>query len=75
MKHIFGENMTFLEAYLNGCAAFTTLDNWIEYWHTHDTHNTLKEFLGLDEDEYWYLIRMDDDQAKGFIDLKYKVEN
>ena len=65
--------MTFLEVYLNGCTAFTTLDNWIEYWHTHSTYNTLQEFLGLDKDEYWYLLRMDDDQARAFIDLKYKI--
>lgn len=29
-----------------------TIDEKIEYWHTHDTGNSLREFLGMTEEEY-----------------------
>lgn len=67
--------MNFLEAYLHNCVSFKKLDDWIEYWHTHEVKNTLQEFLGFDDEEYEYLSRMDDDQAKGYINLKYKIKN
>lgn len=31
---------------------FAHADDYIEYWHTHDTGNTLREFLGFTESEY-----------------------
>lgn len=29
-----------------------TIDEKIEYWHTHDTGNSLREFLSMTEEEY-----------------------
>ena len=29
-----------------------SIDDKIEYWHTHDTGNSLREFLGMSEQEY-----------------------
>ena len=29
-----------------------TIDEKIEYWHTHETENNLREFLGMTEKEY-----------------------
>lgn len=29
-----------------------TIDAKVEYWNTHDTNNTLREFLGMSQDEY-----------------------
>ena len=29
-----------------------TIDEKIEYWHTHETGNNLREFLGMTEKEY-----------------------
>ena len=29
-----------------------TYDDKIEYWHTHETGNSLREFLGMKEEEY-----------------------
>ena len=29
-----------------------TMDEKVEYWHTHDTGDTLREFLGMSQDEY-----------------------
>lgn len=29
-----------------------TMDEKVEYWHTHDTGDTLREFLKMSQDEY-----------------------
>ena len=29
-----------------------TIDEKIEYWHTHETGNSLREFLGMTEEQY-----------------------
>lgn len=29
-----------------------SIDDKIEYWHTHETGNSLREFLGMTEQEY-----------------------
>lgn len=45
-------NKTFIDDCLNADATLFQLDVYIEYWHTHDTGNTLQEFLGLTDYEY-----------------------
>ena len=45
-------NKSFVEACLNADATLFDLDDYIEYWHTHETGNTLQEFLGLTDYEY-----------------------
>lgn len=43
---------TFVEAYLAGEASIGDIDNWVDYWHTHETGHALHEFLGMTHDEY-----------------------
>ena len=43
---------SFVEACLNADATLFDLYDYIEYWHTHETGNTLQEFLGLTDYEY-----------------------
>lgn len=45
-------NKTYIDDCLNGEATIFNLDEYIEYWHTHETGNTLREFIGLTEYEY-----------------------
>ena len=40
-----------LEQYRKGGTEMS-IDDKIEYWHTHDTGNSLREFLGMTEQEY-----------------------
>lgn len=44
--------ISFIVDCLNADATLFELDNYIEYWHTHDTGNSLQEFLGLTDYEY-----------------------
>ena len=37
---------------LNKNAKASDLERYVEYWHTHETGNTLKEFLGMSDSEY-----------------------
>ena len=42
----------FIEDCLNADANLFQLDDYIEYWHTHDTNNSLQAFLGMTDFEY-----------------------
>lgn len=42
----------FVEALRAGEIHVGEIDDYIEYWHTHNTNNSLKEFLGLTQQEY-----------------------
>lgn len=44
--------VSFIDDCLNADATLFELDAYIEYWHTHDTGNSLQEFLGLTDYEY-----------------------
>lgn len=37
---------------LNRNAKIDDLEQYVEYWHTHETGNSLKEFLGMSDSEY-----------------------
>lgn len=37
---------------LNRNAKINDLDQYVEYWHTHETGNSLKVFLGMSDSEY-----------------------
>lgn len=41
-----------LEEKLKDTTQDMTIDKKIEYWHTHDTGKSLREFLGMTEEEY-----------------------
>ena len=43
---------SFIESCLDGDATLFELDDYIEYWHTHDTDISLKEFIGMTDYEY-----------------------
>ncbi len=45
-------NKTYIQACLDGEANLFDLDDYVDYWHEHDTGNTLREFLGLTPYEY-----------------------
>lgn len=64
--------MSFLECYLNSMTKFSMLDDWVEYWHTHNTHNELIEFLGFDEEDYFEFMTYSYIRFKFYIDKKYK---
>lgn len=46
----------FEHSFIDGCLFGTTdldeLDDYVEYWHDHETNNTLREFLGMSSFEY-----------------------
>lgn len=44
--------VSFIDDCLNADATLFELDSYIEYWHTHDTANSLQEFLGMTDYEY-----------------------
>ncbi len=44
--------ISFIVDCLNADATLFDLDRYVEYWHTHDTGNSLQEFLGLTDYEY-----------------------
>lgn len=66
------ENATFIDACLNGQASLNELDNYIEYWHTHNTGNSLREFLGLTNSEYEQWAKSSDSIFKDIIQARRK---
>ena len=42
-----------------------TYDDKIEYWHTHETGNSLREFLGMTEEEYLDFVLGKDSKRTG----------
>ena len=43
---------TFVEALRDGEINVGSIDDYIEYWHTHNTNKNLRDFLGLTQNEY-----------------------
>lgn len=43
---------TFLQSCSEGKSQLSDLNDWIDYWHVHDTGKSLMNFLGLDPTEY-----------------------
>lgn len=43
---------SFVQACIDCNAEISDLDNYIEYWHTHKMDTSLREFLGLTQQEY-----------------------
>lgn len=63
---------TFIDACLNGQASLNELENYIEYWHTHNTGNSLREFLGLTNSEYEQWAKSSDSIFKDIIQARRK---
>lgn len=49
----------FIDACLSGDATLSELDSYVEYWHTHETGNSLQAFLGLTDFEYEQFVKSD----------------
>ena len=45
-------SISFIERCLNKSAAPHDVDAYVEYWHTHDTRCSLREYLGMTVKEY-----------------------
>lgn len=52
---------TFMDACLAGEALLDSIDDYIEYWHTHETGNDLHEFLGMTPYEYAQWLKSGED--------------
>jgi hypothetical protein len=50
----------FINACLYGDADLEDLDTYVEYWHTHETGSSLREFLGMTEYEYETWVSRED---------------
>ena len=51
---------TYAKALRAGAITYDEIDNYIEYWHTHDTGNSLQDFLGMTKDEFVKYIKYGD---------------
>ncbi len=65
----------------NGFEEDSFTDDLVDYWHTHDTGNTLREFLGMNEEEYqqWgapdILTQMQEVKLKSYTETYSSVES
>jgi hypothetical protein len=53
-------NKPYADALRSGEINYDIIDDYIEYWHTHDTGNSLQEFLGMTKDEFVKYIKHGD---------------
>ena len=51
---------SFIDGCLYGTTELEDLDDYVEYWHTHETNNTLREFLGMSPYEYAEWLKLGD---------------
>lgn len=54
-------NSNFINDCLNNNASPSDIDKYIEYWHNHNTQNSLKEFLGFSDEEMGEYIKPETD--------------
>ena len=52
---------------LNRNAKTSDIDRYVEYWHSHETGNSLKEFLGMSDSEYEQWAKNSDAVIEHFI--------
>ncbi len=52
--------INFINECLYGNAEIDEIDDYIDYWHTHDIDMTLREFLGMTKMEYEEWLKNDD---------------
>lgn len=50
-KNKTSNHISFIDDLMDGKAAFSDIDKYVEYWHTHETGKTLQNFLGLTDEE------------------------
>lgn len=61
---------SFIEKCVNGEANLSELDDYVLYWHTHDTGVSLGDYLGLTPDEYAAWEKGDDSVFEGFLQCR-----
>jgi hypothetical protein len=54
------KDKSFMESFMAGDASIDDLSDYIEFWHTHKTGISLREFLGITKDEYDRWAKSDD---------------
>lgn len=64
--------MTFKERYLAGEIEFEEIDSYISKWNFSDLTCTLREYLGLNEDEEDIWIEVSDEALKDMLDAQKK---
>ena len=47
------------------------LNDRVEYWHTHETENSLREFLGISAEEYQLWLTKGDDALLEVLNQSY----
>ena len=50
----------FIDSCLNNSAAPLDVENYVEYWHTHDINCSLREYLGMSAEEYTLWLKRGD---------------
>ena len=64
---------SFIDGCLYGTVDLEDLDEYIEYWHTHETQNSLREFLGMSVCEYEEWVKLGDGVIRDI--LRCRVDN
>lgn len=64
---------SFIDGCLYGFNELEDLDAYVEYWHTHETGNTLREFLGMSQFEYEEWLKFGDIIIRDI--LRCRVDN
>ncbi len=66
------ESMTFKEKYLNDEIAFEEIDEYVYEWGMSDTEMTLREYLGLSEDEERVWVEESEEEFQTLLDNQKK---
>lgn len=61
------KNKSFIADCLSGDATLSEINSYVEYWHTHETGNSLQEFLGLTDFEYAQYVKSSDTILKDIL--------
>ncbi len=61
------ETTNFIDEIFQGTATIDELDHKVGFWHTHQTNNSLQDFLGLSDQEYDLWMKSSNDIFNVFI--------
>jgi hypothetical protein len=65
----------FIEDCVTGGATTEDMDDYVGFWHEHETGNTLREFLGMSEAEYNLWVQQSDDIINIILDKRRNTES
>lgn len=63
----------FAEAYRAYEVTAEQIDDYVEYWHNHDTGNSLQEFLGMTKDEFYKWIKCSDNMLPVILGVMHQI--